>query len=288
MGSDEGDGVTKAVGPHCELLAIALTNADTAWPHHKMPQHPPGGTTDWPDDPGEVGSVASSVRAELETAARHVALLLLVQRSRDTRVGERVDVGAALSEWGLPAGDAREIIAWIAQDPPEFDSVRVPLVADSTSGSLYRTPIGSWEKAYTTTAALWGAILGLGSLIAVFALLRFAHTTTWPPDWFPKVVVLYLCVVGGALVHIASKSLASIQFDDPLRVYAASAGLDWLRLRWLSIVRLLVPITVVAGSLWGAGNYPTRFQALGVALLAGYSADSLFRNSISRLASKSS
>jgi hypothetical protein len=61
-----------------------------------------------------------------------------------------------------------------------------------------------------------------------------------------------------------------------------------LRLRWLSILRLMIPVVIVAGSLWGAGNIPNNFQDLGVALLAGYSADSIFRSSVARLASNSS
>ena len=40
-------------------------------------------------------------------------------------------------------------------------------------------------------------------------------------------------------------------------------------------------------SMWGAGNIPNNFQDLGVALLAGYSADSIFRSSVARLASNS-
>ena len=56
----------------------------------------------------------------------------------------------------------------------------------------------------------------------------------------------------------------------------------------LSILRLLIPIVVVTGSLWGAGNIPTHFQDIGVAVLSGYSADSLFRNSIAKLSSTKS
>jgi hypothetical protein len=288
MGNDGGESAVDAVGPHSELLAIALTNADVAWPHVKVPRHPAGGSAEWPRNPSETADVALTVGNALEEASRHAALLLLVERSTKARVGERVDVAAALAEWDLPAEDASKLLAWIVQDPPKFDGQPVPLVVDTTSGSLYRTASGRWEETYTTTAALWGTILALALVIAVFALLRAAHITKWPTDWFPKMVVLYLCVVGGAAAHVASKALANINFDDPLRIYAASRGLDWLRLRWLSILCLLVPIVVVTGSLWGAGNIPTHFQDIGVAVLSGYSADSLFRNSIARLSSTNS
>ena len=79
------------------------------------------------------------------------------------------------------------------------------------------------------------------------------------------------------------------QLRRPVRGSNASArGLDWLRLRWLSILLVLIPIVVVTGSLWGAGDAPKHFQDIGVALLAGYSSDSLFRNSIARLSSAKS
>ena len=288
MGDDGGESVLGAVGPHAELLAIALIKTDVAWPHVKVPSHPSGGSAEWPQSPSETAEVALGVAAALEEASRHTALLLLVQRAARARVGERVDVGAALAEWDLPAEDTSKLLAWLVQEPPEFDGQPVPLVVDTATGSLYRTASDTWEKAYTTTAGLWGTILALGLVIAVFALLRAAHITTWPADWFPKLVVLYLCVVGGAAAHIASKALANISFDDPLTIYAASRGLDWLRLRWLSILRLLIPIVVVTGSLWGAGNIPTHFQDIGVAVLSGYSADSLFRNSIAKLSSTKS
>lgn len=40
-----------------------------------------------------------------------------------------------------------------------------------------------------------------------------------------------------------------------LKIYAAASGADWLRLRWLAIIRLLVPIVLVAGALWGQGRF---------------------------------
>jgi hypothetical protein len=203
MGDDDdgGESVLAAVGPHAELLAIALIKTDVAWPHVKVPSHPAGGSAAWPQNPSDAAAVALAAASALEEASRHAALLLLVQRAANARVGERVDVAAALAEWDLPAEDTSKLLAWIAQEPPEFDGQPVPLVVDTASASLYRTASDTWEKAYTTTAALWGTLVALGLVIAVFALLRAAHITTWPADWFPKMVVLYLCVVGGAAAH---------------------------------------------------------------------------------------
>jgi len=130
---------------------------------------------------------------------------------------------------------------------------------------------------------VWGAVLALAAIIGVFALLDRAGMARPPEDWLVKLVVLYLFVLGGAVLHIGSMSFGNIRFEDRLPIYAMSSGTTWLSLRWLAILRLYIPIAVVAGSLWGAGNVPESFQDLATAVLAGYSADSLFRTSLYRL-----
>jgi hypothetical protein len=159
----------------------------------------------------------------------------------------------------------------------------VLFVVDEPTGSLYRGPTSAGETLYTTSAPLWGAAVGFLLLLAAFQLMKAAGLTSWPDRWLAKFVLLYLCVIGGAVLHIASLSLSSIRFDDRLQIYAAATGLEWLQLRWLAFLRLLIPVVVVTGSLWGAGNVPARFQDLGVAILAGYSADSLFRTSLAKV-----
>jgi hypothetical protein len=275
--------VMTLVGPQSWSMANALGAADRAWPHAHAPWH--GGTgSSWPAAAQDVLEIANRVLAALQEAAEHAAALLLIGRSQQSRIGQRVDVQAAVAEWNLPPCSAAQVIAWIGPDP-RLDGKRVPLTTDIATGSLYRTPKSKWERLYTTTAGLWGSTVGLALIILAFVLLHSAHLFVWPEYWLPRLIVLYLCVVAGALLHVASSSLSSIQFGDPLKIYAAATGVDWLGLRWLSILRILVPVVIVAGSLWGAGNIADRFQDLGVAVLSGYSADSLFRNSISRLGS---
>jgi hypothetical protein len=276
----DSDKVITLVGPQSWLMANALSAADRAWPHPRGDWHT--GITEWPAAPVEVVNTADRVCAALDEAAQHAAALLLMDRALQSRIGQRIDVEAAVNEWALPACSAAQIITWIGPDP-RLDGKKVPLVTDETSGSLYRTPKTTWERVYTTTAGLWGSVIGLVVIGLAFALLNAAHLTTWPSHWVSRLVVLYLCVVAGAALHVASAALSQIQYGDPLKIYAAASGVDWLGLRWLSILRLLIPVVIVAGSLWGAGNIPNNFQDLGVALLAGYSADSLFRNSLARL-----
>jgi hypothetical protein len=274
------------LGPHNERLAQALESLDSQWPHQRSWGQSVFAA--WPDSPSEVAKVAAAALSTLDSAADHAAFLILAARAAEARVGQRVDVRESLTEWGLPADHAPELLRWIVQDPPHLNGDRVPVLADAATGSLYRTARTTWEKIYTTTAILWGTLLGLGTIVLAFALLKAAELTTWPPDWLPKLVVLYLCVVGGALAHIASRSLASIRFDDSMQIFAAAPGVDWLRLRWLAILRMLLPVVIVAGGLWGAGTVPTQFQDLGVAFLSGYCADSIFRAGLSKVQAQAS
>jgi hypothetical protein len=95
-------------------------------------------------------------------------------------------------------------------------------------------------------------------------------------------LVLLLFVAIGALAHVGTRAL-NINYDDPMKVYDAGNILDWLSLRWLAIIRLYIPVAVVVAILWGAGNIPNSFHALGTAILAGYTADSFVRSALSRL-----
>ena len=99
-------------------------------------------------------------------------------------------------------------------------------------------------------------------------------------------ILLDLLVLAGALVHIGiTKNLiTNIRFDAPLRVHVPSHGLRWLELRWVAVGMLFVPVLVTAGLLWAAGLDLSGNQDLVTALLAGYSADSLFAAALTRFA----
>jgi hypothetical protein len=283
-GTDDGSAMATFLGPHVFRLADRLYVADRLWPHrHPAHDHPKEGPTAWPATNQQVASDLAEVVAVLEEACQEGAFLILAYRARDRRVGVRTAVVSELAQWNLTEAHASSIIQWMKADPPHFGGECVPYVVDTDTRSIYRSAMTFWEKSYTTTAWLWGSALGLTALIALFALLDAADLTTPPGDWFVKLLVLYLFVIGGAVTHIASMQLSAIRFDDSLQIYAAASGLDWLRLRWLAVLRLLIPVVVVAGSLWGAGNIPADFEDLGVALLAGYSADSLFRAGINKI-----
>jgi hypothetical protein len=100
-----------------------------------------------------------------------------------------------------------------------------------------------------------------------------------------KMLVLVLFVAIGAVAHIGSQAL-NINYDNPMKVYDAGNLIDWLSLRWVSVLRMFIPVAFVVAALWGAGNIPTSFAKLGTALLAGYTADSAIRSALSNLQSR--
>ena len=97
-------------------------------------------------------------------------------------------------------------------------------------------------------------------------------------------ILLYLVVLAGALVHIGiTKNLiTNIRFDAPLQVHVPSRGMSWLELRWVAVGLLFLPVLVTAGILWWGGLDLTSTQDFVTALLAGYSADSLFAAALTR------
>lgn len=271
------------VGSHVERLAQKLSAAEVLWPAHKPFRGDERHAT-----PSVIAEDMVPLLQALDEAIAHGAFLQLAWAVRSGHVSERFDVSDVIREWQLTPTAAKELRVWVQYELPRFDGKPLPCVTDATTGYLYRTPDSAWEKLFTTTAAIWGSAVVYGGIVGIFALLNAAGMTTWPTDWGYKLLVLYLFVVGGALAHVAAFSLGNIHFEDRLQIYAAVRGLCWLRLRWLAILRLFIPIAVVTGALWGAGNIPVTFQDLGVAILAGFSADSLLRLSLSRLQAASS
>jgi hypothetical protein len=273
------------VGSHVEHLRIALQEAEDRW---RWTEHEEPG--DAAQRAADVAHRAASASAALQRAMQHALFFMYLDQVRSARVGQRIEFDDALVGWGLTKRQVDEVWSWIQHDTDmtRFNRKCLPILVDRQTRSAYRTP-STWPQWIgTTTAAVWGAALALAAIIVVFALLDRAGMTEPPVDWFVKLVVLYLFVLGGAVLHIASMSLGNIRFGDPLQVYVASSGATWLALRWVAILRLYIPIAVVAGSLWGAGNIPESFEQLGTAILAGYSADSLFRASLSRLQAQGS
>jgi hypothetical protein len=133
---------------------------------------------------------------------------------------------------------------------------------------------------------VWAPMLSALLLWAATSLGGWFDLEAWPSTRAGRVILLYLLVLAGALVHIGiTKNLiTNIRFDAPLRVHVPSHGLSWLELRWVAVGMLFIPVPVTAGILWATGLDLTDTHDLATALLAGYSADSLFAAALTRFA----
>jgi hypothetical protein len=228
----------------------------------------------------------SSVKA-LDAAMQHALFLTFLDDVRAAHTGESRRIDDYAQGWGISTAEIDTLWQWLLQDRKEFDGKKLPIALDSVNRCAYRNSESDWFRLFTAAAPLWIAALVFGVIALLFAVLHSAGLTSWPSRWGWKLLVLLLFVALGALAHIGARAL-DVNFDDPMKVYDAGNIVDWLSLRWLAVMRLYVPVTVVVGSLWGAGNIPTSFQKLGTAILAGCSADSATRAALSKLQTSAS
>jgi hypothetical protein len=273
------------VGEHVEQLRLDLVKVGTMWSTTQA--------AGCPSDRAHLSRAAGVSLTVVESALRH-ALLLAFLRDADTApAGKTTDLKSYCAGAGLikdkPKLDKLDqdkldaMWHWITHDRRQFGDRPLRLVLDHERRSVIRKPTTkSSEWWLTATAAVWGGLFVLLVVAGLFGLLDAANLTTWPPDAVPKLVVLWLFVCLGAGLHLASRSLSAINYDDPVKVIVASGWMDWLSLRWIGVLQLYVPIAFVLATLWGAGNIPGSFHDLSTAILAGYSADSLFRAALSR------
>jgi hypothetical protein len=270
------------VGEQAELLVVDLREADAAWPSVCL--------ADGKLDRVVIAAAATHSLAALQSTLQHALMLTFLHDCAKKAVGNNVAFDDYCDGWELTPAQVATTWLWLTHDPWLFGGQPLLLVPESGTGHRVYRKARTWSLPWfvTTLAPLWGAVLVWALTAGLFALLHRAGLTRWPHHWQVQLVVLVLFVALGALAHVASRSLSAISYEDPLQVYAAGKALDWLSLRWLGVLRAYIPILVVGISLWGAGTVPHHFQDLATALLAGYSADSLFRAGLSKLQTQSS
>ena len=266
----------RTLNAHVELLAQELKQAGESWAAAS------GGVDDLASEAETVGSHIQRALKELQGALQHALYLTYLDDARNAPVGETRDLRAYCQGWGLDDGQIDEIWLWVSQDPLRFGGEPLPLALDRQNGCVYPRAENRWKRWWLAAAPLWGGALAYTFVALAFLLLHKAGVTAWPHDWAWKMGVLVLFVALGAALHLAARAI-NVNYDDPIQVRAAGGVGDWLSLRWLGILQMYVPIVFVVGSLWGAGNVPESFQSLGTAILAGYSADSLFRAAVSNV-----
>lgn len=272
------DDAGAVLGTHADFLIQALKTADKWWTSAEQSADASNRT--------RVVSDMQRAASALDAAMLHVLFLTFLNDVRRSRVGEAHGIVEYCQDWGLTSAQVSMLWRWLTTDPRRFSGKDLPIVLDTVNRRAYRQAderLGLWWRAL---APLWGFAIVFVVVTLLFELLHAAGITTWPGRWVWKMLVLILMVTTGSVIHLGSRAL-NINYDDPMKIMDAGNIINWLSLRWLSIVYLYVPIGFVVIGLWGAHNVPSTFQKLGTAILAGYSADSLFRAAVSKLQTQS-
>lgn len=263
------------LGDHGQLLIDRLHDAHTSWERAKKAVHNPVKAED-------VVPHITAAQTALGAAMQHALFLTFLGDLLRAHIGERRAIADYCQDWGLTSAQVSTLWGWLTTDPLIFAGIKLPVAVDTANQCAYHKPEGL-KKAFYAAAILWASALAFGAVVALFALLHWAGVTSWPAEqWGWKMFVLLLFVAIGAGAHLGSRVL-NINYDNPIRIYDAGNIIDWLSLRWVGVLQMYIPVTVVVASLWGAGNVPTSFQKLGTAILAGYSADSFVRAALSKL-----
>jgi hypothetical protein len=265
------------LGTHASLLAARLTAAGKWWDSALGGIEPPNSAT--------VLAGVQGAQTELRAAMQHSLFLTFAGDVSRGHVGQSRGIDSYCSDWGLSSALVDRLWSWLQEDPLEFDDKPLPIALDTVNRCAYRKADIQWQLYLTAAAPILGVVATFVLVALLFLLLHGAGLTTWPAKWVWKMLVLVLFVSIGAVAHIGSQAL-NVNFDNPMKVYDAGNLIDWLSLRWVSVMRMFVPVAFVVATLWGAGNIPTSFAKLGTALLAGYTADSAIRSALSGLQSR--
>ncbi len=269
-----GTTAADVVGIHAELLQQRLVEADQWW---RRALEDVTGTHET-----RVPTDVEQARSALGAAMLHCLFLSFADEVRRGHVAESHGIDAYCAGWGVNAGEIDALWSWLRQDPLEFDGAPLPIVLDTVNRAAYRKSTNLPFVVFTALTPLWSAVCVFAVVAGIFELLHVAGITTWPQHWVWKLLVLVLFVWLGALAHVGAKAI-DVNYADPMPVYDAGYIWDWLSLRWIAIVKMHVPVAVVAASLWAASNYPSSIKNVAAAIVAGYSADSFLRSISSRL-----
>jgi hypothetical protein len=266
---EEGSALHARVGDTVRKLLNALDRAYRSWPR----------------DPATAREAAPAAVAALDDAILQAGYLTIPQRLDEklaTRhVGEHVDFASEFGDQLASPEQCAALLKWLGEHPREIQGL-----VDLHSGRVYRLSQTGRGRVARVGVLVWAPVLSALLLWGATSLGGWFDLEAWPETRAGRVILLYVLVLAGALVHIGiTKNLiTNIRFDAPLRVHVPSHGLSWLELRWVAVGMLFVPVLLTAGILWASGLDLTDTHDLVTALLAGYSADSLFAAALTRFA----
>ena len=266
---EDGSALHAAVGDTVRKLLNALDRAYRSWPR----------------DAATAREDAPAAVAALDDAILQAGYLTIPQRLDEKlatkHVGEHVDFAAEFGDQLASPEQCAAMLKWLGEHPRDIQGL-----VDLRSGRVYRLSQTSRGRVARVGVLVWAPVLSALLLWAATSLGGWFDLAQWPSTRAGRVILLYLLVLGGALVHIGiTKNLiTNIRFDAPLRVHVPSHGLSWLELRWVAVGMLFLPVLLTAGILWTTGLDLSDTHDLATALLAGYSADSLFAAALTRFA----
>ena len=268
------------VGSHVGSLVGDLNKAIAHWP--QVPRSRERIAYD------VVAANASKAYDAVMRVRMHALFLQLLDGIGGAHIGELYDADSTRAYWRgweLTQAQVEEMWSWaMTSDVTEarFAGRPVPASIDLTKGCIYRRPSGLRQWMYTLTAALWWGALVFGIVLGLFLLAHKAGVGTLTAGWVWRMLVLFVAVAIGAVAHLAVRWLSGIDYDEGLKIYNLGDIGDWLSMRWMGIGEAYIPVGVVTFLLWATGAYPTStaatFTQLGSVFLAGFAADSTFRN----------
>ena len=239
----------------------------------------------WPREPGTAREAGADAVAALDDAILQAGYLTIPQRLDEKlaakHVGEHIDFSSEFGDQLASPEQCTKLLRWLGEHPRGIQGL-----VDLHHGRVYRMSQTRSGRVARVGVLVWAPVLSALVLWAVTRLGGWFELDSWPSTRSGRVILLYLLVLAGALVHIGiTKNLiTNIRFDAPLRVHVPSHGLRWLELRWVAVGMLFLPVLVTAGILWATGLDLSGNQDIVTALLAGYSADSLFAAALTRFA----
>jgi hypothetical protein len=239
----------------------------------------------WPRETATAREAAADAVAALDDAILQAGYLTIPYRLDEKlaakHVGEHLDFASEFGDQLSSPEQCTKLLRWLGEHPRGIQGL-----VDLRNGRIYRMSQTRGGRIARVGVLVWAPLLSALVLWAVSRLGGWFDLDSWPSTRSGRVILLYLLVLAGALVHIGiTKNLiTNIRFDAPLRVHVPSHGLRWLELRWVAVGMLFLPVLVTAGLLWAAGLDLSDNQDLLTALLAGYSADSLFAAALTRFA----
>ena len=277
------------LGGHFEQLQFQLQLVENHWP--QLPQQ--GVVVLEETLKPLLNRQAQAALEALYCARDHLAFLTICKRIDDAKTCETIALADEFQvlNAGKPKNeqvDAHLIARWIARERPSYNGTQLSCKVDPAKARAYRLPRRFRSQLGTVTAPLWGAVGALALLAGFLAMLNQAKAFAWPTEpWHAQFVTLYICVILGAALHIGSRHLSNISFENALAIYGTTNWRDWISLHWVAILQLFIPVIFVTGTLWITSGAPTSIEDVSLAILSGYSADSLFKSAMARLGSQS-